>query len=63
MKATGILLEQLARFRRDDWAYVLALVKERPRWAYGYTSTSGCKVISLIDATFSRLSACSYRFV
>lgn len=29
MKATGILLEQLLRFRHGDWALVLALVKDR----------------------------------
>ncbi|UPJ63654.1 hypothetical protein [Bradyrhizobium sp. 191] len=29
LKATGILLEQLTRFRQSDWALVLALVKDQ----------------------------------
>ena len=32
MRATGILLEQLTRFRSNDWALVLALVEDRASW-------------------------------
>jgi hypothetical protein len=32
MRATGILLEQLTRFRNDDWALVLALAEDGASW-------------------------------
>jgi tetratricopeptide (TPR) repeat protein len=32
MRATGILLEQLTRFRHTDWALVLALVNDAASW-------------------------------
>jgi tetratricopeptide (TPR) repeat protein len=45
MRATGILLEQLTRFRHNDWALVLALIEDRAsrnlreyvdRWVTGH---------------------------
>jgi len=32
MRVTGILLEQLTRFRNNDWALVLALVEDGALW-------------------------------
>ena len=32
MRATGILLEQLTRFRNNDWALVLALAEDGASW-------------------------------